>query len=59
MGAVAAGRQTMNSAMSSMSRLTDEVLPAGGEIADFHAKKRRAFDLMQRTERGIREIMGD
>jgi D-ribulokinase len=58
MGAVAAGRQTMNSAMSAMSRLTDEVLPTGGEIADFHAKKRRAFDLMQRTERGIREIMG-
>jgi D-ribulokinase len=59
MGAVAAGRQNMKSAMSAMSRLTDEVLPAGGEIAQFHAKKRRAFDLMQRTERGIREVMGD
>jgi D-ribulokinase len=57
LGAVAAGRRDMGSAMSSMSRLTDQVTPAGGEIAAFHQRKRRAFDLMQGAERGIREIM--
>jgi hypothetical protein len=40
-----------------MSRLSDEVLPQGGEIARFHDRKRRAFDAMQAAERGIREIM--
>jgi D-ribulokinase len=57
LGAVAAGRGDMESAMSAMSRLTEEVTPEGGEIASFHEKKRRAFDLMQGAERGIREIM--
>jgi ribulose kinase len=57
LGAVAAGRRDMGSAMAAMSRLTEEVLPQGGEIAGFHEKKRRAFDMMQRAERGIRETM--
>jgi D-ribulokinase len=56
LGAVAAGRADMGSAMSTMSRLTEEVLPSR-EMADFHDRKRRAFDLMQGAERGIREIM--
>jgi D-ribulokinase len=47
----------MGSAMSAMSRLTEEVVPQGGDIARFHERKRRAFDLMQGAERGIREIM--
>jgi D-ribulokinase len=57
LGAVAAGKHDMGSAMSAMSRLSDEVLPQGGEIARFHDRKRRAFDAMQAAERGIREIM--
>jgi D-ribulokinase len=56
LGAVAAGRADMGSAMSAMSRLAEEVLPSR-EMADFHDRKRRAFDLMQGAERGIREIM--
>jgi D-ribulokinase len=57
LGAVAAGKQDMESAMSAMSRLADEILPAGGEVAAFHEKKRRAYDLMQRAEKAIRETM--
>ncbi|WP_158817371.1 FGGY-family carbohydrate kinase [Methylocapsa sp. S129] len=57
LGAVAAGKHDMGSAMSAMSRLSDEIMPQGGEIARFHHRKRRAFDLMQGAERGIREIM--
>jgi D-ribulokinase len=57
LGAVAAGRHDMNSAMSAMSRLAEEVVPEGGEIAEFHDRKRRAFALMQDAEKGIREVM--
>jgi FGGY-family pentulose kinase len=57
LAAVAAGRHTMASAMSAMSRLAEEIAPQGGEIAAFHARKRQAFDLMQQTERGIRAAM--
>jgi D-ribulokinase len=58
LGAVAAGRADMGSAMSAMSRLAEEVLP-NAEMAGFHDRKRRAFDLMQGAERGIREIMAE
>jgi D-ribulokinase len=57
LAAVAAGRHTMASAMSAMSRLSEEVAPQNGEIAAFHSRKRRAFDLLQQTERGIRATM--
>jgi FGGY-family pentulose kinase len=57
LGAVAAGKYDMASAMSAMSRLSDEIAPAGGEISLFHDRKRRAFELMQSAEKGIREIM--
>jgi hypothetical protein len=43
--------------MSAMSRLSEEVAPQNGEIAAFHSRKRRAFDLLQQTERGIRATM--
>jgi FGGY-family pentulose kinase len=59
LGAVAACKHDMGSAMSSMSRLSEEVLPQGGEIAGFHDKKRRAFDSMQAAESGIRAIMSE
>ena len=58
LGAVAAGKHDLRSAMSAMSRLANEITPQGGEIATFHARKRLAFDLMQKSERGIRQIMG-
>jgi D-ribulokinase len=59
LAAVAAGRHTVASAMSAMSRLAEEVAPQGGEIAAFHAKKRRAFLLAQETERKIRAAMSE
>jgi len=56
-GAVAAGTQTMASAMSSMSTLAaGAAAPAGGTIAAFHARKRRACEMLRRTEREIREL---
>jgi D-ribulokinase len=56
-GAVAAGTQTMASAMSSMSTLArGATAPAGGAIAAFHARKRRACETMRRAEREIREL---
>jgi D-ribulokinase len=56
-GAVAAGTQTMASAMSSMSTLArGAAAPAGGAIAAFHARKAHACDMLRRTEREIREL---
>ena len=57
LGAVAAGRQTMRGAMSTMSRLGSVRGPAGGEIAAFHAKKRKAFEILQDAEPRLREAM--
>ena len=56
-GAVAAGTQTMASAMSSMSTLaTGAAAPAGGAIVAFHARKAHACAMLRRTEREIREL---
>jgi D-ribulokinase len=56
-GAVAAGTRTMASAMSSMSTLArGAAAPAAGPIAAFHARKRRAYEMLRRTEREIREL---
>ncbi len=56
-GAVAAGVQTMASAMSSMSTIAPgTAAPAGGAIAAFHARKRRACEMLRQTEREIREL---
>jgi len=57
LGAVAAGRRTMGSAMTEMSRLGEIHRPADGEIAAFHARKRAAFDILQQSERSVREAM--
>src|SRR5271155_2348530 len=57
LGAVAAGRRTMSGAMAAMSRLSRVNEPAGGEFAALHAKKRRAFEALQETERRLREAM--
>ena len=56
-GAVGAGAQTMASAMSSMSAIAPgAAAPAGGAIAAFHERKRRACEMLRRTEREIREL---
>jgi D-ribulokinase len=56
-GAVAAGTQTMASAMSSMSAIAPgAAAPAGGAIAAFHARKRRGYEILRRTEREIRQL---
>jgi len=57
LGAVAAGRHTMASAMPAMSAVADLARPWRGEIADFHARKRQAFLRLQQVERGMREAM--
>jgi D-ribulokinase len=57
LGAVAASRHTMRSAMATMSRLGEIHRPAGGAIADFHARKRVAFETLQQTELRLREAM--
>jgi len=57
-GAVAAETQTMISAMSAMSAIAPEaVLPAGGAIAAFHARKRKAFETLREAERKIRQAL--
>jgi HAD superfamily hydrolase (TIGR01509 family) len=54
-GAVAAGRQTLVSAMSSMSTIALTTAPARGEFAAFHARKRRAYEILKQAERDMRE----
>ena len=56
-GAVAAGKETLRSAMGSMSALTGGTDPAGGPIAAFHARKRRALKILERAEREVRKSM--
>jgi D-ribulokinase len=57
-GAAAAGAQTIASAMSSMSAIASgATAPAGGAIAAFHARKRRAFEMLRRAEREMRGAM--
>ena len=56
-GAVAAGAQTMISAMSTMSTIAPGAkMPAGGAIAAFHARKLEASGIMRRAEHEIREL---
>jgi len=53
-GAVAAERQTLVSAMASMSAIALRAEPAGGAVAALHARKRRAYGILRRAEREIR-----
>jgi D-ribulokinase len=53
-GAVAAGTQTLVSAMGSMSAIALRAVPAGGAVATFHARKRRAHEILRQAEREIR-----
>ena len=53
-GAVAAGAHTIASAMSSMSTIALTAAPAGGAVAAFHARKRRAYEILRQAEREIR-----
>ena len=56
-GAAASGLKTLTSAMGSMSALGARLEPAGGEIAAFHARKRRAAAILGRAEREARKAM--
>ncbi|HZZ61384.1 MAG TPA: FGGY family pentulose kinase [Roseiarcus sp.] len=56
-GAVAAGKETLRSAMGSMSALASRTEPAGGAIAAFHARRRRALAILERAEREVRKAM--
>jgi HAD superfamily hydrolase (TIGR01509 family) len=56
-GAVASGLKTLTSAMASMSALGERVAPAGGAVAAFHARKRRAAAILGRAEREARKAM--
>ncbi len=56
-GAAASGLKTLTSAMTSMSALGAGVEPAGGDIAAFHARKRRAAAILARAEREARKAM--
>ena len=53
-GAVAAGAQTIASAMSAMSTIALTAAPAGGAVAAFHARKRQAYEILRQAEREIR-----
>src|SRR5271166_2762008 len=53
-GAVAAGAQTVASAMSAMSTIALTAAPAGGAVAAFHARKRQAYEILRQAEREIR-----
>ena len=44
--------------MASMSALAERARPAGGAVAGFHARKRRAFDILSRAERESRADHG-
>jgi len=43
--------------VTAMSRIAEIREPTGGEIAEFHARKRVAFEALQQTERRLRETM--
>ena len=57
LAAAAAGRHDMEKAMSNMSRLAQEVIPAEGEIAALHEKRRQVSELAQTMEHRTRAIM--
>jgi D-ribulokinase len=56
-GAVAAGRETLRSAMASMSALGKTVEPASGPVAAHHARKRRAHAVLERAEHEARKAL--
>ena len=54
-GAVAAGARTLASAMDvDVDASRERTEPAGGAIAAFHARKRRAHEILRQAERDIR-----
>ncbi|HSK39584.1 MAG TPA: FGGY-family carbohydrate kinase [Arenibaculum sp.] len=60
LGALASGAfGSVGDAMAVMSRTGDEAVPAGGRVAEFHAAKRRVYEVLQGTERETRRIMGE
>jgi ribulose kinase len=58
LAAVAAGdRNSLVEAMSAMTRAGRTVVPAGGEVARFHAAKHAVFLRMHDDQLAYREIM--
>ena len=58
LGGVAGGAYPdLHAAAAEMCRISEEISPAGGTIADFHDRKFAAFEALQRTEREVRLIM--
>ncbi|MEF2074185.1 FGGY-family carbohydrate kinase [Consotaella aegiceratis] len=58
LGAVAAGSaESLAMAAARMCRIREEISPAGGDVAAFHAAKYQAFILLQGAERDIRATM--
>ncbi len=56
-GAAASGRASLTSAMATMSAIGEIAAPAGGAVAAFHARKRRAGAILTRAERAARHAM--
>ncbi len=57
LGAVAAGNLTVCSAMTSMSALGERAEPVRGVVAALHARKSRAFEVLERAEREVRNVI--
>ncbi|KAB0681876.1 FGGY-family carbohydrate kinase [Aureimonas leprariae] len=60
LGAVAGGTYAnLKEAAAAMCRIGEEIAPAAGAMADFHAKKFAAYEVLKRAEREVRLIMQD
>lgn len=58
LGAVASGAYPdLTAAAAEMCRTGDEIRPAGGSIADFHAAKFAVYETLQAAERQSRKLM--
>ena len=58
LGAVASGSYpSLKDAAAAMCRIGEEIAPAGGRMAEFHARKFAAYETLKRAEREVRLIM--
>ncbi|GGD86835.1 ribulokinase [Aureimonas endophytica] len=59
-GAVAGGAYAdLQAAAGAMCRTGEEIAPAGGAMAEFHARKAEAYDVLKRAELELRRLMRD
>lgn len=60
LGAVAGGHHgDLKTAAAAMCRTGDEIIPATGATAAYHAAKYAAYEALQQSERAVRRIMQD